>query len=202
MITKQQYVRLSLLLFLPLLGLGYYLAERRIFNPLEHAVFCVVDDGTCTISKMDERKLQENLEDSIFIFQDTKASLSVIPFPLRSYTLDKLTSEYVEAKSFNYLGFYQCAFQIFYAQPNLYTFDCYPDKEKTAIVSGKFEFVNSIDEQFYLKTHASSLETKKKILAYQKKMFYLTLLFPLAMFFLISWLVRFIVYGFKDSNQL
>ena len=78
MITKQQYVRLSLVLFLPLLGLGYYLAERRIFNPLEHAVFCVVDDGTCTISKMDERKLQENLEDSIFIFQDTKASLSVI----------------------------------------------------------------------------------------------------------------------------
>lgn len=200
MITKQQYVRLSLVLFLPLLGLGYYLAERRIFNPLEHAVFCVVEDGTCTISKMDASKLQESLEASIFIFNDTKASLSVIPFPLRSYTLDKWTSEYTEAKNLNYSGFYQCAFQVFYAQPNLYAFDCYLDKEKTAIVSGKFEFVNGIDEQWYLKTHASSLETQKKISAYQKKMFYLTFLFPLAMFFLISWIVRFVLYGFKDSD--
>lgn len=200
MITKQQYMRLSLVLFLPLLGLGYYLAERRIFDPLEHAVFCEIEDATCTISKMDASKLQESLEDSIFIFKDTKASLSAIPFPLRSYTLDKWTSEYNEAKNLNYSGFYQCAFKIFYGQPNLYAFDCYLDKAKTALVSGKFEFVNGIDEQWYLKTHASSLEAKKKISAYQQKMFHLTLLFPLAMFFLISWLIRFVLYGFKDSD--
>lgn len=200
MITKQQYVRLTIVLLLPLLGLGYYLAERRIFNPLEHTVFCVVENATCTISKMDASKLQESLEDSIFIFKDTKASLSAIPFPLRSYTLDKWTSKYTEAKNLNYSGFYQCAFEIFYGQPNLYAFDCYLDKAKTAVVSGKFEFVNGIDEQWYLKTHASSLEANKKILAYQKKMFYLTLLCPLAMFFLISWLVRFIVYGFGRSD--
>jgi len=74
----------------------------------------MVDDETYTISNMDESKLQESLEDSIFIFQDTKASLSLISFPLRSYTLDKWISECVEAKSFNYLRFYQCTFQIFY----------------------------------------------------------------------------------------
>lgn len=142
------------------------------------------------------------MEDSIFIFKDTKASLSTIPFPLRSYTLDKWSSEYTKAENLDYAGFYQCAFQIFYSQSNLYTFECYLDKAKTTIVSGKFEFVNGIDEQWYLKTHASSLEAKKKISAYQKMRFYLTLLFPLAMFFLISWLAKFIVYGFKNPNEL
>lgn len=202
MITKSQYFHLSLVLLLPLLGLGYYLAEKRVFDPWEYNVFCNVSDGTCSISKLKGQgnELKDFKEYSILIFKDTKAALSYIDFPLRSYVLDIDTSKYEEVNRLNYLSFYQCSFEILYANSNVYSFNCYLDKAKTAIVSGKFEFVNGIDEQWYLKTHTASSEAKKEIHQYHQQMFYLTLFLPLFLYFLISWLAKFILYGFKKPN--
>lgn len=202
MITKQQYFRLSLVLFLPLLGLGYYLADQKIFDRWEYTISCLVaNDGTCSTRKIKYTELKEVEETNMFFFKDSNAGFSsFLDLPLRSYILDFSNSEYREVANLNYSSFYQCSFQVLYSSPNIYSFDCYLDEGKNRLVSGKFDFINGIDEQWYLKTHAASLKAKKEISLHHQNVFYLTLFFPLFLYFLISCLMRFVIYGFRDSN--